>query len=91
MNGPDDDQEVIDKQKLRLTWAYGYGFLSLMFLAFVCGYFLGKYIFGFNETYSLILSLIIGITTIIIETTLFIIKMERIEAHERKIKKNKVE
>ena len=48
MHGPNDDQEMLDKQKFRFTLAYGYGFISLMFIAFVCGYCLGKFIFELN-------------------------------------------
>jgi uncharacterized membrane protein YuzA (DUF378 family) len=54
-----------------------------MFLAFLCGYFLGKHVFGLSETSSLIMSLIVGITSIVIETILFIIKMEKLEQAQR--------
>ena len=79
MGGPDDDYEAKQKQEFRFTIAFGFGFITLMFLAFVCGYFLGKMIFGFSETGSLILSLIVGVSTIIMETILFIIRMEKLE------------
>ena len=64
--------------------AFGFGFISLMFLAFVCGYFIGKKILNLNETGSLITSLVIGIGTIIVETILFVIRMEKLESQERK-------
>jgi len=51
-----------------------------MFLAFLCGYCLGKVILGWSETSSLILSLVIGIGTLVMEATLFIIKMEKLDA-----------
>jgi hypothetical protein len=51
-----------------------------MFLSFICGYFLGKKIFGLSETGSLIMSLVIGIGTIIMETILFLIRMEKLDA-----------
>ena len=69
--------------------AYGYGFITLMFIAFVCGYCLGKYIFGLNDTGSLILSLIVGVSTIIMETILFIIKMEKLDEIQRRAEKAK--
>lgn len=62
-----------------------------MFIAFICGYFMGKHVLGLTETASLILSLIVGVGTIILETTLFIIKMERIEEMARKSEKSKLE
>jgi hypothetical protein len=50
-----------------------------MFLSFICGYFLGKKILGLSETGSLIMSLVIGIGTIIMETILFLIRMEKLD------------
>ncbi len=87
---PEDEDDVRAKQEFRFTLAFGFGFISLMFLAFICGYFLGKKIFGFNETGSLIMSLVIGISTIIIETILFVIRMEKLEAYYRKKKEVRV-
>jgi hypothetical protein len=55
-----------------------------MFLAFACGYALGKKVFGMNETNSLILSLVVGMGTIILETILFVIRMEKMDDHARK-------
>jgi len=62
-----------------------------MFLSFICGYFLGKKIFGLSETGSLIMSLVIGIGTIIMETILFLIRMEKLDSQDRmrKTKANK--
>lgn len=42
--------------------------------------------FGMNQTNSLILSLVVGISTIIIETILFVIRMEKMEAAMNKAK-----
>ena len=62
-----------------------------MFLSFICGYFLGKKIFGLSETGSLIMSLVMGIGTIIMETILFLIRMEKLDSQDRmrKTKTNK--
>ena len=76
---PDDDYEMKEKQEFRFTLAFGFGFISLMFFSFICGYFLGKKILGLSETGSLIMSLIIGIGTIIMETILFLIRMEKLD------------
>ena len=64
--------------------AFGFGFITLMFLSFVCGYFLGLKIFGLSQVASLILSLVVGISTIIMETVLFVIRMEKMEAQKRR-------
>ncbi len=85
-NDPNDDSAAKEKQQFRFTIAFGFGFISLMFLAFACGYLLGIKIFGMNQTQSLILSLIVGIGTIIMETVLFVIRMEKIENEQRKVK-----
>ena len=60
-----------------------------MFLAFICGYLFGKKVLGLNETGSLITSLIVGIGTIIVETILFVIRMETLDEQERLNSKNK--
>ncbi len=88
---PNDDHELKEKQEFRFTLAFGFGFISLMFMSFICGYFLGKKIFGLSETGSLIMSLVIGIGTIIMETVLFLIRMEKLDNQDRlrKSKSNK--
>ena len=88
---PNDDYELKEKQEFRFTLAFGFGFISLMFMSFICGYFLGKKIFGLSETGSLIMSLVIGIGTIIMETVLFLIRMEKLDNQDRlrKSKSNK--
>lgn len=85
-NDPEDDTELKEKQQFRFTLAFGFGFISLMFLAFVCGYFLGKKILNLSETGSLIMSLGVGIGTIVMETVLFVIRMEKLEKAERQKK-----
>jgi len=50
-----------------------------MFLSFICGYFLGKHIVGLSETNSLIMSLVMGISTIILETILFLIRLDKMD------------
>ena len=51
---------------------------------------MGKHFFGLSETSSLILSLVVGISSIIVETILFIIKMEKLEAADRERASKKV-
>ena len=64
--------------------AFGFGFITLMFLGFVLGYMLGKYILEWDQTRCLLLSLAVGITSFILEIILFIIKMEKMDMLERK-------
>ena len=82
-NDPDDDTDFKAKQEFRFTLAFGFGFITLMFLAFACGYLLGKKVFNLDETNSLILSLVVGMGTIILETILFVIRMEKMDANSR--------
>jgi hypothetical protein len=62
-----------------------------MFLSFICGYFLGKKVLNLTETQSLILSLVVGVSTMILETVLFVIRMEKMEGEQRRyeVKKGK--
>ena len=46
--------------------------------------------FGLDETNSLILSLIVGMGTIILETILFVIRMEKMDAQTRFREKDKL-
>eukprot|EP00343_Euplotes_focardii_P011421 CAMPEP_0205830898 /NCGR_PEP_ID=MMETSP0206-20130828/42446_1 /ASSEMBLY_ACC=CAM_ASM_000279 /TAXON_ID=36767 /ORGANISM="Euplotes focardii, Strain TN1" /LENGTH=98 /DNA_ID=CAMNT_0053134983 /DNA_START=80 /DNA_END=373 /DNA_ORIENTATION=- len=77
-----------DMQQYHESLAFGTSFISLMFLGFAMGYYLGKYFFQLPDIQCLILSLVIGILTIILETVLYIVKVEKIEAAERKKEKN---
>jgi hypothetical protein len=82
-NDPEDDTEFKAKQEFRFTIAFGFGFITLMFLSFACGYLLGKKVFDLSETNSLILSLVVGMGTIILETILFVIRMEKLDSNNR--------
>ena len=55
-----------------------------MFLGFALGFYLGKYIFLLKDIHCYILSIIVGVGTMILETVLYIIKVEKIEGDERK-------
>ena len=59
--------------------AFGFGFISLMFLGFATGYFFGKFVLELDEVPSLIVSLVVGICTLIVEAFLLIIKMDKME------------
>jgi hypothetical protein len=51
----------------------------MMFLGFLSGYFLGKYGLEWDHTSSLILSIIVGSGTMIGETILLVIRMNKME------------
>ena len=66
---------------------FGFGFITMMFLGFISGYLLGLKIFGWDPLSSIILSLVVGITTIFVEASLMIFriqKLEKIQAFDRK-------
>ena len=84
-------QGVELQEDFKFVLTYGFGFISLMFLGFLSGYMLGKYALRLNEEYSLILSLIVGVSTIMLEVTLMLWRIykadqmkERLQ-HERKL------
>lgn len=77
---PDEDeygQAGKGMQQFQESIAFGSSFITLMFLGFVLGYYLGKYIFELPDLQCYVLSLIIGIGTMILETALYIIKVEK--------------
>jgi len=76
-----------DKQQFRFVMAFGFGFITLMFMSFICGYYFGKIILQLSEIHSLFLSLAVGTGTILIETILFILKMEKMDRDEREYEK----
>ena len=63
----------------RFMMAFGFGFISLMFLGFLSGYCLGKYILGWGDNESLLLALGTGIPTLFVEGLLMIIRLNKWE------------
>jgi len=59
--------------------AFGLGFISLTFLGFLTGFCIGKYILQVDFETSLILSLVSGIGTLLMETVLMIIRLTKWE------------
>ena len=64
---------------IRFVLTYGIGFITLMFLGFLSGFCLGFYGLEWDLQSSMILSLIVGISTLMIEATLLIIRLYRFE------------
>jgi F0F1-type ATP synthase assembly protein I len=83
---PEDDEGDGRKgmQQYHASFAFGSSFITLMFLGFVLGYYIGKYAFGLPDIHWYVMSIVIGIGTMILETVLYIIKVEKIEGNERK-------
>ena len=75
-------QRIKEKEEFRFVAAFGFGFISLTFLGFLSGYMAGKYLLEYNEESSLILSLVSGICTLMMEMLLMIIRLYKWE-HKR--------
>ena len=74
------------KQESQFTLTFGFGMITLMFLGFLSGYYLGRKIFEWDELNSIFVSLAVGITTIITEMLLMIFrisKFDKMRAMER--------
>ena len=66
---------------------FGFGFITLMFLGFVSGYFLGRRVFEWEPLPSVFVSLAVGITTLLVEMALMmfrISKLEKLQAADRR-------
>jgi hypothetical protein len=59
--------------------AFGFGFITLMFLGFLSGFCLGKFILGWSDNDSLLLALGTGIPTLFVEGFLMIIRLNKWE------------
>jgi len=68
-----------DKMQFRFMMMYGFGFITLMFLGFLSGYMLGFYILRLSEQASLILSIVMGTGTLLLESVLMIYRMYKME------------
>jgi len=61
--------------------------ITLMFLGFVSGYFLGRRVFEWEPLPSVFVSLAVGITTLLVEMALMmfrITKLEKLQAQDRR-------
>jgi hypothetical protein len=67
------------KEEYNFVMAFGFGFITLTFMGFLTGYCLGKYVMELSNEHSLILSLVTGICTLIMEMTLMIFRLQKWE------------
>jgi hypothetical protein len=68
-----------EKNEGRFVMMYGIGFISLMFLGFFSGFMIGFLYFQWPLEKSLICSLVVGISTLFLESILMILRMSRME------------
>lgn len=61
-----------------------------MFLGFILGYFIGKVALSLEESQCWVCSIIIGILTLMLETVLYIIKVEKKRFNDKNPKKQGV-
>jgi hypothetical protein len=74
-------------EDFRFMMAFGFGFISVMFMGFLTGFCIGKFVLETSEETALILALCTGIPTLIMEAILMIIRLDKWEkrrAIERK-------
>lgn len=70
-----------EKSEFRFTMVYGFGFITMMFLGFLSGYFIGSIVLGLDTTNSLILSIFVGTITMFMEAILMIIRIHQADKH----------
>ena len=66
-------------QESQFTMTFGFGMITLMFLGFVSGYFVGSVILEWDQLNSIFMSLFVGITTIIVEMLLMIFRISKFD------------
>lgn len=57
--------------------AFGIGFISLTFMGFLTGWCMGKYVLQWSSDESLILTLVTGISTLILESILMLLRLHK--------------
>ena len=74
----------------RFMMAFGFGFITIMFMGFLTGFCIGKFILGWSENDSLLLALVTGIPTLILEAILMIIRLDKWEK-KREAQRKKID
>lgn len=69
-------EEIAD---FRFMMAFGFGFITVMFLGFLTGYCIGKFLLEWNDNDSLLLALATGIPTLFLEAVLMMIRLNKWE------------
>ena len=74
-----DLEERHAKQETHFTMTFGFGFITMMFLGFVSGYFLGTRILEWEPLPSIFVSLAAGISTLIVEMILMMFRINKFD------------
>lgn len=78
---------IKEKEDFRFALAFGMGGISLLFLGFLSGYCLGKYVLEWDEQSSLILCLVFGVCTLFLEGFMMIFRLQKWEQKREMEKK----
>ena len=70
-------ERIRERDDVRFFMAFGIGFITMTFLGFMTGFLLGRYILEWPEDKSLIMSLVFGISTLILEIIMMIFRLEK--------------
>ena len=66
---------------------YGFGFITMMFLGFLSGFCIGKVVLEWDLEKSLILSVVIGTFTLLLETSLLVIRLYQTDINRQEKEK----
>ena len=80
-------QQLKEKEEFNFVMAFGFGFITLTFMGFLTGYCLGKFVLAKSDEFSLVLSLVTGISTLILEMSLMIIRLSKWDAKQNNDRK----
>ena len=69
----------IERAEARFVFTFGFGFISLMFLGFLSGFFLGRKILQWDLVSSVIMSIVIGVPTIMVEMMLMMFRIHKFD------------
>ena len=78
-----------EQREFKFVLAYGFGFISMMFLGFLSGYFLGIYGLMWDHTNSLILSIAVGAGTMFLESVMLILRISSITEHDENVEERR--
>jgi hypothetical protein len=80
-------EKLKEKEEFNFVMAFGFGFITLTFMGFLTGYCLGKFVLNKSDEFSLILSLVTGISTLILEMSLMIVRLSKWDTKQHEDRK----
>jgi putative Mn2+ efflux pump MntP len=69
--------QIKEKEDFKFALAFGTGFISVLFMGFVSGYAVGRFLMEWDQNSSLVLSLFFGVGTLFMEGFLMIFRLEK--------------